>query len=102
MLPTFHIGGLGLYAGPTFHAGGTVVVMRAFDPGELLRLIQDWQVTVLLLVPSIYLVLAQFPDFDQVRSVQRAQLGQRRIGAAAFAGAAIRRRRASSSSRALA
>ena len=65
VLPTFHIGGLGLYAGPTFHAGGTVVVMRAFDPAELLRLIEEWKVTALLLVPSIYLVLAQFSDFDK-------------------------------------
>ena len=65
VLPAFHIGGLGLYAGPTFHAGGTVVVVRAFDPGELLRLIEEWQVTVLLLVPSIYLMLAQLPDFDK-------------------------------------
>jgi fatty-acyl-CoA synthase len=65
VLPTFHIGGLGLYAGPTLHAGGTVVVMRAFDPGELLRLIEEWKVSALLLVPSIYLMLAQFPDFDK-------------------------------------
>lgn len=65
VLPTFHIGGLGLYAGPTFHAGGTVVVMRAFDPARCLQLIQDWGVTVLLLVPSIYLILAQFSEFDQ-------------------------------------
>jgi fatty-acyl-CoA synthase len=65
VLPTFHAGGLGLYAGPIFHCGGTLVVMRAFEPGELLRLIQEWQVTVLLLVPSIYLMLAQYPDFDQ-------------------------------------
>ncbi len=65
VLPTFHIGGLGLYAGPTFHAGGTVVVMRSFDPGEFLRLIEEWQVTVFLLVPSIYLMLAQFPDLDE-------------------------------------
>jgi fatty-acyl-CoA synthase len=35
VLPTFHIGGLGLYACPTLHAGGTLVVMRAFDPQEL-------------------------------------------------------------------
>ncbi|MGD8750316.1 MAG: long-chain fatty acid--CoA ligase [Anaerolineales bacterium] len=65
VLPTFHAGGLGLYAGPIFHTGGTLVVMRAFDPGELLSLIEKWRVTVLLLVPSIYLVLSQFPDFDQ-------------------------------------
>ncbi len=54
-----------MYAGPTFHAGGTVVVMRAFDPAQLLHLIQEWQVTVLLLVPAIYLVLSQLDDFDQ-------------------------------------
>jgi fatty-acyl-CoA synthase len=65
VLPTFHIGGLGLYAGPIFHTGGTVVVMRSFGPAECLRLIQEWKVTVLLLVPSIYLILAQFPDFDE-------------------------------------
>ena len=66
VLPTFHAGGLGLYACPTFHAGGTLVLMRAFEPAQLLRLIQEWRVTVLLLVPSIYLVLAQFPDFDRM------------------------------------
>lgn len=65
VLPTFHSGGLGLYAGPIFHAGGTLVVMRAFDPGAFLRLIEEWKVSVLLLVPSIYLMLSQFPDFGQ-------------------------------------
>ncbi|MGD8904000.1 MAG: long-chain fatty acid--CoA ligase [Anaerolineae bacterium] len=65
VLPTFHVGGLGLYAGPTFHAGGTLVVMRAFDPGEFLRLMEEWKVTALLLVPSIYLVLAQYPDLEK-------------------------------------
>ncbi len=65
VLPTFHAGGLGLYAGPVFHAGGTLIVMRAFDPGKLLELIQDWRVSVILLVPSIYLVLSQFPDFEK-------------------------------------
>jgi fatty-acyl-CoA synthase len=64
VLPTFHIGGLGLYACPTLHAGGTVVIQRAFDPAEFLHLIQEWKVSVLLLVPSIYLVLEQFPEFD--------------------------------------
>jgi fatty-acyl-CoA synthase len=61
-LPTFHAGGLGLHAGPTFHAGGTVIVMRAFDTVQFLQLVEEWRVTALLLVPSIYLMLAQFPD----------------------------------------
>ena len=65
VLPTFHAGGLGLYAGPIFHTGGTLIVMRAFDPTRLLRLLEEWRVTVLLLVPAIYLVLAQQPDLDE-------------------------------------
>ncbi len=65
VLPTFHAGGLGLYAGPVFHFGGTLIVMRAFDPAELLRLIEQWRVTVILLVPAIYLALSQFPDFGK-------------------------------------
>jgi fatty-acyl-CoA synthase len=65
VLPAFHAGGLGLYAGPILHAGGTLVVMRAFDPGRLLGLIEEWKVTALLLVPSIYLILDRFPGFGQ-------------------------------------
>lgn len=64
VLPTFHAGGLGLYAAPTFHAGGTVIVMRSFDAAKLLRLIEEWRVTVILLVPAIYLMLSQFPEFE--------------------------------------
>ena len=64
-LPTFHAGGLGLYSGPTFHAGGTVLVMRDFDPGHMLRLIEEWRVTVILLVPSMYLMLRDHPDFGR-------------------------------------
>ncbi len=65
VLPTFHAGGLGLYAGPIFHAGGTLIVMRAFDPGKMLDLIAQWHVNKLLLVPAIYLALLQYPDFDK-------------------------------------
>jgi fatty-acyl-CoA synthase len=65
VLPTFHAGGLGLYAGPILHAGGTLVVVRAFEPAAFLRLIEEWRVTKLLLVPSIYLMLAQYPAFDR-------------------------------------
>jgi fatty-acyl-CoA synthase len=39
--------------------------MRTFDAAALLGLIEHWKVTVILLVPSIYLVLSQFPDFDR-------------------------------------
>lgn len=63
-LPTFHVGGLGLYAGPVLHAGGTVLVMRDFDPEVLLKQIEAWQATVILLVPSMYLMLQGHPGLD--------------------------------------
>ena len=41
VLPLFHTGGLNCYTNPVLHAGGTVMIMRAFDPGTALRLIND-------------------------------------------------------------
>ena len=41
VLPLFHTGGLNCYTNPVLHAGGTVLIMRAFDPGVALQLISD-------------------------------------------------------------
>ncbi|TWT02882.1 long-chain fatty acid--CoA ligase [Reyranella sp. CPCC 100927] len=64
-LPTFHTGGLNVYANPTFHTGGCNVVMRSFDPAMFLRLLTDKQLhlTHLLGVPTNFLMLAQEPGF---------------------------------------
>src|SRR6478752_569753 len=39
VLPLFQTGGLNCYTNPVLHAGGTVLIMRAFDPGLALQLI---------------------------------------------------------------
>ncbi|MDX1990952.1 MAG: long-chain fatty acid--CoA ligase [bacterium] len=67
VLPTFHTGGLNLYANPCFHLGGTVIVARQFEPELTLNTITDpaLGVTHFFGVPSIYLFLSQHPDFDQ-------------------------------------
>src|SRR4029453_5405639 len=64
-LPTFHTGGLNVYANPTFHTGGCNVVMRSFDPGLFLRLLGDRALGAphLLGVPTTFLMLAQEPGF---------------------------------------
>lgn len=36
ILPLFHTGGLNCYANPVLHAGGTILIMRTFDPGQAL------------------------------------------------------------------
>jgi len=66
VLPLFHTGGLNCYANPVLHAGGRIVVARAFDPGEALALIGDADVgiTHFFAVPAPYQFMMQHPDFD--------------------------------------
>jgi fatty-acyl-CoA synthase len=65
VLPLFHTGGLNCYTNPVLHAGGTVLIMRAFDPGLALQLISDpsRRINVFFGVPSIYQFMAQHPGF---------------------------------------
>jgi acyl-CoA synthetase (AMP-forming)/AMP-acid ligase II len=74
VLPTFHTGGLNLYANPIFHLGGTNIIARQYDPGLTLQTLSDPElgVTHFFGVPSIYLFLSQHPDFDHadLRNIQ--------------------------------
>jgi fatty-acyl-CoA synthase len=65
VLPLFHTGGLNCYTNPVLHAGGTVLIMRAFDPGLALQLISDpsHRINAFFGVPSIYQFMAQHPSF---------------------------------------
>jgi len=65
VLPLFHTGGLNCYSNPVLHAGGTVVIMRAFDPGQALRVIGDpaQRITHFFAVPAPYQFMVQHPDF---------------------------------------
>jgi fatty-acyl-CoA synthase len=65
VLPLFHTGGLNCYTNPVLHAGGAVMIMRAFDPGTALGLINDpaQGINVFFGVPAIYQFMAQHPAF---------------------------------------
>ena len=65
VLPLFHTGGLNCYTNPVLHAGGTVYIMRAFDPAAALQLISDpaQGINVFFGVPAIYQFMAQHPSF---------------------------------------
>ncbi|MDP6573444.1 MAG: long-chain fatty acid--CoA ligase [Rhodospirillales bacterium] len=65
VLPLFSTGGLNLYANPTFHAGGTVLVMRQFEAGAVLSALGGAGpgVTHFLGVPATYLFMSQHADF---------------------------------------
>jgi len=65
VLPMFHTGGLNCYTNPVLHAGGTVMIMRAFDPAAALDLIDDpaQGINAFFGVPVIYQFMAQHPAF---------------------------------------
>ncbi len=65
VLPLFHTGGLNCYTNPVLHAGGTVLIMRAFDPGAALQLISDPSMGInqFFGVPAIYQFMSQHPSF---------------------------------------
>ena len=66
VLPLFHTGGLNCYCNPVLHAGGTVVILKMFDPGEALRILGDPKhgVTHFFAVPAPYQFMMQHPAFD--------------------------------------
>jgi fatty-acyl-CoA synthase len=65
VLPLFHTGGLNCYTNPVLHAGGTALIMRAFDPAAALQLISDPKngINSFFGVPAIYQFMAQHPSF---------------------------------------
>ncbi|OBJ72509.1 fatty-acid--CoA ligase FadD8 [Mycobacterium sp. 1274756.6] len=47
---------------PTVVKGGQMVVVPKFDPGEILRIIEEQQITATMLVPSMLYALMDHPD----------------------------------------
>jgi len=62
VFPMFHTGGWNVLTVPLFHMGGEVVIAREFDPGEILRLVDEREATVLVAVPA---VLRMMVDHDR-------------------------------------
>ena len=66
-LPVWHVAGLNLFANPTLFAGGTVLIMRAFDPELALDLLsrEEDPVTHFTGVPANYQFMQALPQFHQ-------------------------------------
>ena len=81
-MPTFHTGGLNVYANPILHAGGTVLIMRDFDPEVAVSILSDaaWRVTHFFGTPSHYLFMSQQPAFEHARFPTLVNVG---VGGAA-------------------
>lgn len=65
ILPLFHIGGIGLFAFPTLMVGGTIVIPGKFEPCKTIEMIEKYQVTVVMGVPSIHQAIYHCPKFKK-------------------------------------
>ncbi len=61
--PLFHIGGLNVMTLGSFHTGSTLVLLRNFDPVQVLADIQRYHVSHMFGAPAMYLFMAQQPQF---------------------------------------
>jgi fatty-acyl-CoA synthase len=50
------------FFGPTVIKGGEMIVLAKFDPGEVLRVIEEQRITATMLVPSMLYALLDHPD----------------------------------------
>jgi fatty-acyl-CoA synthase len=65
VLPTFHTGGLNVFANPVFFHGGTNYVLREFDPGRAVDSLgrAGPGITHMLAVPTVHAMLMAEPGF---------------------------------------
>ena len=64
VFPLFHTGGLFVYTLPNVVLGGTTILLRQFDPVQVLDLIAREHVTVFAGVPTMYQLLTQAANWQ--------------------------------------
>lgn len=62
-IPLFHVGGLNIQTLPALLGGAAVLIERAFDAGQFLDDVEQWQPTWTVLVPAALTAVAAHPRF---------------------------------------
>lgn len=62
-LPMFHVGGLNIQTTPAFYVGATVTIHRRFDPGDVLKMVNDEKPTLMVLVPATVQAVISHPQW---------------------------------------
>lgn len=60
--PAFHAA-INVLATPLLQLGGRIVLQESFDAGEYLQLLNTGEATLMFMVPGMYQILAEHPDF---------------------------------------
>ena len=64
ILPLFHVGGLNIQPLPALLLGAHVVILDGFDPAQVLKMIADFAVTQVTVVPTILAALLATDDWE--------------------------------------
>jgi fatty-acyl-CoA synthase len=64
VFPMFHTGGLFVYTLPQVIFGGTTILIRAFDPVQVLNLLEREKVTIFAAVPTMYQMLTTASNWE--------------------------------------
>jgi len=64
VMPPFHTGGWNVLTTPFLHHGGYTVLMRKFDPEQVLQLLQEEAMTLFMGVPTMLKMIADTPAFE--------------------------------------
>ncbi|MBN2157231.1 MAG: long-chain fatty acid--CoA ligase [Candidatus Lokiarchaeota archaeon] len=63
LFPLFHTGGWNVLLLPFFHLGAKTILMGDFDPLDTLKIIEEEKCTIVITVPTVFLVMANLPQF---------------------------------------
>lgn len=64
VFPMFHTGGLFVYTLPQVIFGGTTILIRQFDPAQVLTLLEREKVTIFAAVPTMYQMLTTAQNWE--------------------------------------
>ncbi|WP_123534319.1 AMP-binding protein [Halosimplex salinum] len=65
VFPMFHTGGWNVLTIPLVHMGGQVVIDREFDPGQILRSVEERAASVLVAVPAVLRMMVEHDRWDE-------------------------------------
>ncbi len=65
VFPLFHTGGLFVYTLPQVIFGGTTILLRQFDPQQVLEILEREQVTIFAGVPTMYQMMTQASNWHE-------------------------------------
>lgn len=76
-LPLFHCAQLHCFLMPYLYIGATNVIMHKADPGEMIRLIEKYQITHMFAPPTVWIGILNNPDFKNYNhaSLKKAAYG---------------------------